>query len=248
MATVIGIGLLAGFLIGSFGVGGVIVAPALTYIAHVDIQLAVAAALMGFALSGVVGTLQYGRKGSIQWSSAWILVVAAVPATIAGSLVMQRTSPLVLKSLVGLAVLSTGVQILIGQRPEQEARAGRLPARHLVIIGAITAFGSVLTGTGGPLLLIPMLVWLHQPVLTAIGLSQVIQLPISLAATATNMVAGAVDFWLGAILAFAMAVGCWFGASVAHQLSEKWLRLGVASLLVLIGVVIVVDVTSQITG
>lgn len=102
MATIIEIGLFAGFLIGSIGVGGVIVVPALAYLVDIDIRRAIAVALMGYVLSGVVGTLRYARKGSIRWRTARILVVAAAPATIAGAFMTHEISPVLLKILVGV--------------------------------------------------------------------------------------------------------------------------------------------------
>ena len=60
---------------------------------------------------------------------------------------------------------------------------GRLSRNQLLVIGAITGFGSALTGTGGPVVLVPILVWCEMPILAAVGLSQAIQMPIALLAT-----------------------------------------------------------------
>jgi len=43
-------------------------------------------------------------------------------------------------------------------------------------VGFVVGVGSALTGTGGPTLLLPLLVWLRVPMLTAVGLAQAIQL------------------------------------------------------------------------
>jgi uncharacterized protein len=245
VATIIGIGLFAGFLIGSIGVGGVIVVPALAYLVEIDVGRAIAVALMGFVLSGAVGTFRYARRGLIQWRTARILIFGAVPATIAGAFMTHEISPVFLKMLVGLVVLSAGIQVLFKQAFCEAAAAATLPAGRVAAIGAVTGFASATTGTGGPLMLIPILIWQQEPILTAIGLSQVIQLPISLVATATNLFAGVLDFRIGLILAVSLATGCWFGASAAHVVPAKALRLSASCLLILIGVVIVVDVSTK---
>jgi uncharacterized membrane protein YfcA len=245
VAMVIGIGLLAGFLIGGVGIGGVIVAPALAYLFNIEIRFAIAAALMSFAFSGLVGTLRYGKLGSIRWRAAAILSAAAIPASIAGTALTHRVSPPLLKCLLGVVVLSSGLHAIFGRTRFEAACAGPVSTRRLATIGAVTGFGSVLTGTGGPVLLIPILLWQQQPVLMAIGLSQVIQLPISLVATAMNLAVGGVDVRLGAILAIALGVGCWFGVSVAHRLPADALRSGVSYLLVVVGVAIVADVAAN---
>src|SRR5690606_5107694 len=62
-----GVGLLAGLLIGCIGVGGVILVPVLVYAFGIPIQTAIAAAMMGYILTGLIGTLVYARERSIRW-------------------------------------------------------------------------------------------------------------------------------------------------------------------------------------
>jgi uncharacterized membrane protein YfcA len=248
VTTVIVIGLLAGFLIGGVGIGGVIVVPALTYLTNLDIQYAIAAALMSFILTGIVGTVQYARRGSIQWRSAGVLVAAAIPAAMAGSLMVQRVSPLVLKCLIGVLAAISGLQAIFGCSIADGAPASPLSWRRLATIGGFTSFFSTVSGTGGPLILVPMLMWQQQPLLGAIGLSQVIQLPISIVATMANLAMGTIDPHLGGVLAITLAVGCWFGATAAHHLPAKTLRLIVACLLIVVGSGIVVDVARSSLG
>ena len=245
MTTILGIGLLAGFLIGSVGIGGVIIVPALTYLMDIDIQLAIAAALMGYILTGIVGTIQYEKQGSIKWKSAWVLVAAAIPAALLGSLMVQQVSPLLLKCLIGTLAAVSGLQAIFGSCIVEHASASTLSPQRLATAGAFTSFFSTVSGTGGPLILVPILMWQQQPLLGAIGLSQVIQLPISIVATLSNLAMGTVDFYLGAVLAVALSVGCWFGASLAHRLPAKVLKTGVSCLLVLVGSAIVVDVAGK---
>lgn len=244
--TILGIGLLAGFLIGSVGIGGVIIVPALTYLMDIDIQFAIAAALMGFILTGIVGTIQYERQGSIQWSSAWVLVAAAIPAALVGSLIVQMVSPLLLKCLIGGLAAVSGFQAIFAGELVEGAPASALSSGRLASAAAFTSFFSTASGTGGPLLLVPILMWLQQPLLGAIGLSQVIQLPISIVATLSNLAMGTVNLYLGGLLAIALSVGCWFGASVAHKLPAKVLKISVSCLLIWIGAAIFLDVAGKI--
>ena len=46
----------------------------------------------------------------------------------------------------------------------------------------------MLSGTGGPLVLVPILTFLSMPLLAVIGLSQAIQIPIAVFATIESMV------------------------------------------------------------
>ena len=77
----------------------------------------------------------------------------------------------------------------------------------LLQIGAVVGFGSALTGTGGPVLLVPILVFMRAPSLTAIGVSQVVQIPVVIFSTFGYVLFGQVDFFLGTRLGIIAAGG-----------------------------------------
>ena len=104
------------------------------------------------------------------------------------------------------------------------------------MVGAITGFGSALSGTGGPLLLIPILVWMKVPLLTAVGLGQVIQLPIAALASVGNFQLGEVDVEAGLAIAVLLVLGVVLGARLAHRFAERVLKAIVAGVLITVGV------------
>ena len=59
-----------GALIGAVGIGGILLIPALTVFAALPIQSAMATALFTFTFTGIVGTVMFQRRGSIDWSLA----------------------------------------------------------------------------------------------------------------------------------------------------------------------------------
>ena len=67
-----------GALIGAVGIGGVLLIPALTAFAGLPIQTAMATALFTFTFTGIVGTVMFQRRGSIDWSIARPVLVTAV--------------------------------------------------------------------------------------------------------------------------------------------------------------------------
>ena len=106
----------------------------------------------------------------------------------------------------------------------------------------VSAIASTMSGTGGPLVLIPILLWLHVPVLAAVGLSQVIQLPISAFATTGNILYGAIDVAVAAALSVLLMAGVWFGARIAHRVSSVALKRFVSLMLLGVGVMMLVSV------
>ncbi|MGD9784552.1 MAG: sulfite exporter TauE/SafE family protein [Hyphomicrobiaceae bacterium] len=233
-------GVLAGGLIGCVGVGGVILVPALAFVAGIPIQTAIAAAMFAYLLSGLVGTIVFARNKSIRWSMTTPLWLGAMPAALAGALTVGIAPPMVLELSIGLLTAGSGIHALFGPQPQSDESERDVSNAFLAVAGLVTGFLSALTGTGGPLVLIPILLWAEVPVLTAIGLSQAIQLPIAVLATAGNAYAGTLDVLLGLVIGVGIVGGTWAGARLAHVLPRPTLRRIVAGLLVIVGALIMV--------
>ncbi|MEW5964095.1 MAG: sulfite exporter TauE/SafE family protein [Pseudomonadota bacterium] len=239
------LGILSGVMIGCIGIGGVILVPALAYLMGVPIHAAIAAAMLAFLVSGAIGTLVFASHKSIRWDMAAWLWTGAMPAALAGALLASAAPGRVLELLIGLLTAASGAHSLL---PTKEAHAGddRTPANPtLAVIGAVTGFSSAITGTGGPLVLVPILMWLDMPVLTAIGLSQAIQLPIAALATAGNAYVGVLDLKLGLLIAVGLSIGTWAGARIAHAVPRAVLRRIVSVVLVGVGGSILAKLAQQ---
>src|SRR5690606_29509882 len=83
------LGGVAGLGVGCVGIGGVVIAPALIYVAGLSPQTAIAAALGAFVVSGIVGVYAYSRAGSIRWRHAAVTWIGAVPGALAGAALAQ---------------------------------------------------------------------------------------------------------------------------------------------------------------
>lgn len=237
LLTLAGVGLTVGVLIGCVGVGGVLLVPSLTYIGGMEVHVAIASCMFSYVFSGAVGAVEFARRGSIRWSMAGWLCVGAMPGAFAGAATVSIVSARPLELLIATLIVFSGVYTLV-QRPDPDANARLLNAPSLAAIGAFTGFLSAMSGTGGPLVLVPVLMWLKVPVLMAVGLSQVIQLPIAALATVGNFSYGRVDMWVGGGLAVLLMVGVMVGARAAHCVSAQVLRCIVASLLIVVGVMV----------
>lgn len=233
----------AGLAIGCVGIGGVILVPALVYVAGYPLPVAIAAAMGAFIVSGLVGTHAYWKSGSIRWHMTLPLWLGALPCAFAGAVLVTLAPGALLEAAIGVLTLGSGLHALVARRERGLAAAlapslavGRLPpAAFLAAVGGVTGFVSALTGTGGPLVLVPILVALDVPTLASIGLAQAIQLPIAAAATAGFSMSSVLDVPLALPLAAGIALGTWLGAKAAHALPTDTLRRVVAVLLVGVG-------------
>lgn len=242
LTAIAALGLTSGLLIGCVGIGGVILVPALAFLIGIPIHTAIPAAMAAFLVSGVVGSYAYWRAGSVPWTMAKPLFYGAMPAALAGALVSSMAPAGFLEACIGLLTAASGFNTYFA-KPAADTTAGSSRTKlQLLVAGAVTGFGSALTGTGGPLVLVPILMWLKSPVLAAVGMAQVIQLPIALLATAGNLAVGLIDWPLAATLALGLAFGTWSGAKIAHAVPRTTLRQLVALVLAIVGTLILAKV------
>ncbi len=233
------VGLVIGLLIGMVGIGGILLAPMLVYIAGIDLHLAMATSSWSFLFAGIAGTIAYARKGTISWKMVGWLCVGIIPATILGAKVNVMLQTSILTIILAALIVSSGLNSLFKNPTTNQAKS-RTSRFMLVLIGLTTGFGSALTGTGGPVLLLPILIFFNMPALVAIGVSQAIQLPIAVFTSVGFSLYGKIDFKLGALLGIIQAIGVVVGAQIAHKISAKRLREIVAIVLVAAGLFMIV--------
>lgn len=223
-----------GVLIGGVGIGGVLLVPSLKYLGGIELHSAIPACMMAYIVTGLIGAIIFERHGTINWSLAKIVCLGALPGAFLGAYLLPFISANALEMGIAILLLASGFDSLFKTESTQINTVSNSTVL-LFFIGVITGLGSALTGTGGPLLLIPILVWRGLPILTAIGLAQAVQVPISLMATTGNILYGDLDIRLGILLALTLAGGAVLGAKIAHVIAINFLKKLVSCLLVAVG-------------
>lgn len=227
------VALLVGGAIGSVGVGGVLLPPALIYLGGLDARAAAATSMASYLVLGVAGTWAYLRRGSVRWEVALPAAAGAAPGALAGTWLNGLLPEGALHGLLALLVLGNAVFLLV-KRPAEEAGAP-VSRWWLVLIGVLVGCGSSLTGTSGPVLLIPVLTLLRAPPLAAVSASQVIQVPVACAGTLGYAIDGNLHLALGLTLGVLGTAGVFGGAVLAHSLAPRVLRLAIGAGLLLTG-------------
>jgi uncharacterized membrane protein YfcA len=226
-----------GVLIGMVGVGGVLLPPGLVALGDLTANEATATSTWAFVFTGVVGTIAYAWRGVVPWGMFARLAVGVVPAAFIGALVNATLPASVVLLGLGALTLFVGVQQL---RPRTARETRDLGTAALVVVGAFVGFGSALTGTGGPVLLVPVLLTLGTAPLRAVAVSQAVQLPVVVAGSVGYLQTGLIDLRLGTVLGCFAAVGVVAGAVVATRINAEGLRRIVALACLAAGVFLVV--------
>ena len=210
-------------MIGTVGIGGVLLAPALILLLQFDVQLAIATSMWSFLFTGFMGAYSYHKQGSIDWSMAGWLVLSIIPASLYGARTNVSLPPQIIVGLLTAVTLYSAINVLWVRNRSADIRT-QIAIPWLLLIGLIVGFGSALTGTGGAVILMPILLLLSIPTLKAVGVAQGIQLPIALSASIGFVLFGEVDYLLGTTLGVVQAIGVFIGAKIAHQLPTQKLR------------------------
>lgn len=239
--------LLAGTFIGAVGVGGVLLIPALIVFAGLDIHQASASALITFIFTGALGTYLFQRRGSIAWRISIPVCLGAVIASYLGAQLNAKTTDQLLISIIGLLVIAAGAWALltpISVATHSDSRAQDLTTKKtglLILVGLLAGFGSGLSGAGGPLFSVPlMLAFKFSPLLT-IGIAQVIQVIASASGSVANVMNNVVDFKIVAFILPFELIGIWIGVIIAHRVRVGRLKKVAAWLCILVGVYMTVN-------
>jgi hypothetical protein len=230
--------LIVGLLIGAVGIGGVLLVPALAFIADIGVHEAIPACMLSYLATGAVGVFVYARHGSIRWDMVFWVCIGAVPAAFLGSILLLSIPATAVMFLIAILMTFAGIDALVKsfKTVGVTRHAATLSRGHFIIIGFITGFGSAITGTGGPLIVVPIIIYLGLPVLTAVGLSQAIQIPIATFASIGNWMSGNLNVDLSLVIATAMVTGALVGATLIHRLPTEPIHKFMALLMILVGI------------
>lgn len=232
------VAVVVGVFIGAVGIGGVLLIPALTVLGGMSIHEAAATALFTFLFTGIVGTGLFLRRGSISWGITIPVCAGAVLFAYVGAWANSRIGSVALATFIALVIVAAGAYILFApQSARHRVRdgAGGGERAELALVGAVSGFGSGLSGAGGPLFSVPIMVMLGFVPLAAIGTSQVLQIIAALSGSIGNLQFGRIDFGVAWWVTLAELAGVVLGVRLAHSVSMRVLRAMAATLCIVVG-------------
>jgi uncharacterized membrane protein YfcA len=225
--------LVAGLMGGLTGIGGVLVVPALTEFAAVPIERAVASAMLASLVAGLPVAWIHVRRSPPGLGRVLLVGAVAALGSLAGASTLDLLPAAAVRGFIALLAIASGVYALF--RPENQARA-EPNAPLLAAIALAIGYGSAISGTGGPVMMIPTLLWLGMPVRPAVALSVAAQVPITATASLANIAAGRLDFELAALVTAVLLLGTVVGALLSTRVSGRTLTVCVALVLIATGV------------
>ncbi len=226
--------LLAGLAVGATSIGGIVVVPVLTELAGVPVQEAIAASSFGFLFTGAAAIFLQGNTARITRSKSLPpfsrLYGAALVGAALGALTLSWLPPTLARGVIAALAVLSGVVAMSRSEPASTPGAVQYPQRPstLIAFGVVVGCASAWSGTGGPVLLLPILMLARVPTALSIEMAQGIQLPIAVAATAVNILKGTLNFELGLQLGMLLLFGWGVGRLLSRRLPLAVLRQMIA--------------------
>ena len=241
MMTLLGlIAVLVGVITGASGVGGILLIPALMVLGGLETHQAMATTLFTFFFLGFFATWSYQRHGSIDWKVTVPVLAGSLVSGYAGAAAGARLPAMFLDLLLAGIIIASSLYALLPL--DKSGLASRLSPQGntllLLGIGLFTGFVCGMTGAGGGIVSVPLMLVCGYSVLSAIACSQVLQSVVSFSGSMSNLANGFVDFSIAWWLALCQLAGVIAGVRLAHMLPLDKLKKSVTWFCLVIGVFI----------
>jgi len=225
---------LVGLSVGVTGIGGFLIPPILAGLFGLGAREAIVYSLAGFVLAGAYATLLHFRGGSFDRRLVLECSAGAIPGVILGRTVNLALPDAALRLILVAVLVYLSANVYLdaarrsGGRPgtggngdasnaaafrNPSHRDGRIRSSGFIFgLGCLTGFLGVMTGVGGGLILVPVLVRRGVEALPAVGVGIAVSVVVSAWSTVAIWPHVAVDGRLLGVIAFSQLLGVAAGA------------------------------------
>lgn len=167
--------ILIGGMIGLTGIAGFLIPMLYSGFLGMSTMQGLALSFFAFLISGVLGAYNYYRAKNLDLKLAVWISIGSFIGAIGGVRLNLLIEEGMVKKILYLVVLLSGLSILLrkepGEEKEKDQTEQKIPPVFWLIFGAVTGLICALSGAGGPILVMPLLVVLKVPVRTAVGIA-----------------------------------------------------------------------------
>lgn len=251
VARAAGVGVLAGFLSGLFGVGGgILIVPGLMAALAMGRRLAHGtslAAVLPIALSGVVG---FAVDGKVDWPVAAAITAGAMAGAVVGTHALHILPTRVVGYAFAAVLLGSAVRLVVDQ--SDAAGRGDLDALMLagaVLVGLLSGTLAGLLGVGGGIVMVPaMIIAFGIPAAVAKGTSLAVIIPTSVVGTQRNVRNRNSDLRAAAAVGLAGVVSAFAASKISIGLDEQLSNRLFAALIAVVAVRMIVTTVREGTA
>lgn len=220
--------LIVGGLIGLTGIAGFLL-PMLYVFLGYQVQEALSLSFTAFLISGILGSITYYKNGQLNLSVGNRLGFFSLIGAIVGVYLNSYLSDDIIKVLLYLVVLFSGLSILF--RKDHESENTVYPDwKTCFWLGIVTAAVCALSGAGGPILVMPLLVLMHVRIRESVALALYDSIFIAVPSIVGYFLQCDAFSLIPVLLvsAFAHGIGVCFGSVNAQKVDSKIIKKIVA--------------------
>ncbi|GAF41719.1 hypothetical protein FC83_GL000013 [Agrilactobacillus composti DSM 18527 = JCM 14202] len=231
------VNLIIGLLVGISGIAGFLLPIFYVSVLHLGTVEALALSFAAFIVSGLLGSFNYYRHRLLNLRLASILSIGSFLASFLGVKVNLLIPEDLMRIILYCVVLLSGIMILC--RKDAAKVQQKTPGNAtLISIGFVTGFICAVTGAGGPIIVLPILIMLGIQAHEAVAISLFNSIFIGIPSAAGYILNSDLKI-IGAIIPVALiahGVGVYIGSQNGHRINQKLLKRVVAIFSIFIAV------------
>lgn len=227
MLTLALVSLVVGFLCGCTSIGGILLIPAMALCGGIGLREAMATTLFSFLAPSVVASWLHWRNGTIDWRVGLPLALGAICFGSLGAFAKEQAEVSFLSALLAALIIVAGLNVLFPLRAGRLDVAGRTETAQRVFLfalGAVVSFMAGLTGAGGPVLTVPIMIGTGFSPLLAVAVAQPFQVVAAVSGSVGNVILGSVDYGLALVAGVTQIIGIAIGIRMANRLNTERLK------------------------
>lgn len=223
-ARAIGVGVVAGFLSGLFGVGGgILIVPALVLVLHFGQRLAHGTSLAAVLPIAISSLTSYAIEDKVDWPVGLWLAAGAVGGAFIGTYFLHKLPHDTLAIAFSLLLVVTAARMLLDHSDaagRSDLGVGTVVA--LLLVGLTTGILAGLLGVGGGIVMVPaMVVGFGIPAAIAKGTSLLVIVPTAVMGTWRNRSRKNADIRIAVILGMAGVISAFVASKISVGMSES---------------------------
>ncbi len=234
--------LVVGAFVGLTGVAGFLLPIVYTGPLGMGVTEGLALSFAAFIVSGALGSVNYNKAGNLDIPFGIRLSLGSLAGAVLGVILNLIIPESTVKVILYVVVLLSGISILLRKDKRQE-EGGRayVISDHLaatLILGFVTGAVCSLSGAGGPVLVMPLLVVLGIGIRTAVGVALFNSVFIGIPACIGYMMQCSVKDILPVMAAALVfhGIGVVYGSRNAVKINQILLKKGIAVFSILIAI------------
>lgn len=233
---VVVVGVFAGLVAGTFGVGGgILIVPGLMWVARVDQRLAHGTSLAAVVPISMASLVPYVVNGAVSWTVAALLLVGSLGGAIVGTSLLHVVPVRVLSAAFAVLLGGTAARLFVSPHTGGSGDLDAWLVLGIAVVGLAAGITSGLLGVGGGIVIVPALVVYAGFVpLDAKGTSLAVILPTALIGTWRNRRRDNVDLRVAVVVGGSGVAGALAGGAIAAALPDRVANLSFAVLLVVV--------------